>query len=598
MFGRVLLAAVLGLAPVLAAQAWWNDQWSHRKAIKLDTSAQGGAIEVPLADVPVLVRLHSGNFKYFLDIADGGQDLRFLSADDRQPLKFHVERMDQINEIGLVWFRQPALTPNAATDQAWMYFGNQAPTPGQDAPGTYDGAQALVYHFADDIAQTRDVTANGNHPDAISAQPASGSLIAAGAKFAGGQSIKLPDSPSLGLNAATGWTFSAWIKADAPQPQPAYVYDRVDGDKRLSVVIEGSNIYASYAGGADGAPVRTDPARATLSPGWHHLALTAAAGRLTLYLDGVEVAAVDAALANLAGPAVIGASVADDGFLSAELDEVGIANTARPAAWFKFAVASQGTGAKLVVDGGDEGRDGEGGSAEGGGYFGIIVQQVFGNEEAIVEQSVIGICGVMAAIAVLVMFFKAVFLTRARSATRKFLHAYDALGIGADARLDALFESRAYRDSPLFRVYQQGIEEVKRRHAPSAGAAGAGLEEKALASVRAALDATMVRETQRMNSQMVLLTIAISGGPFIGLLGTVVGVMVTFAAIAATGDVNITAIAPGMAAALLATVAGLGVAIPSLFGYNYLGSRIKELNADMHVYADELIARINENYGA
>ena len=108
----------------------------------------------------------------------------------------------------------------------------------------------------------------------------------------------------------------------------------------------------------------------------------------------------------------------------------------------------------------------------------------------------------------------------------------------------------------------------------------------------------MVREGQKVNSQLVLLTIAISGGPFIGLLGTVVGVMVTFAAIAATGDVNIAAIAPGMAAALLATVAGLGVAIPSLFGYNYLGAKAKDIIADMHVFADEFEARVNEYYGA
>ena len=96
---------------------------------------------------------------------------------------------------------------------------------------------------------------------------------------------------------------------------------------------------------------------------------------------------------------------------------------------------------------------------------------------------------------------------------------------------------------------------------------------------------------------MVLLTIAISGGPFLGLLGTVVGVMITFAAIAASGDVNINAIAPGIAAALVATVAGLAVAIPSLFGYNYLGSQIKEIIADMHVFVDEFITRVAEYYG-
>jgi biopolymer transport protein ExbB len=106
-----------------------------------------------------------------------------------------------------------------------------------------------------------------------------------------------------------------------------------------------------------------------------------------------------------------------------------------------------------------------------------------------------------------------------------------------------------------------------------------------------------VRENQRLNKQMVLLTIAISGGPFLGLLGTVVGVMITFAAIAAAGDVNVNAIAPGIAAALVATVAGLAVAIPALFGYNYLGSRIKEIAADMHVFVDEFVTKVAEHYG-
>ena len=93
---------------------------------------------------------------------------------------------------------------------------------------------------------------------------------------------------------------------------------------------------------------------------------------------------------------------------------------------------------------------------------------------------------------------------------------------------------------------------------------------------------------------MVLLSIAIAGGPYLGLLGTVVGVMITFAVIAATGDVNINAIAPGIAAALLATVAGLAVAIPALFAYNYLTVQIKDVIADMRVFADEFLAMIAE----
>ena len=110
----------------------------------------------------------------------------------------------------------------------------------------------------------------------------------------------------------------------------------------------------------------------------------------------------------------------------------------------------------------------------------------------------------------------------------------------------------------------------------------------------ASLDATQVEENQKLDRFMVLLTIAISGGPFIGLLGTVLGVMITFAAIAAAGDVNVNAIAPGIAAALLATVAGLFVAIPALFGYNYLSSRNADISAKMQVFADQFITRLAE----
>jgi biopolymer transport protein ExbB len=60
--------------------------------------------------------------------------------------------------------------------------------------------------------------------------------------------------------------------------------------------------------------------------------------------------------------------------------------------------------------------------------------------------------------------------------------------------------------------------------------------------------------------------------------------------------VNINAIAPGIAAALLATVAGLAVAIPCLFGYNWLASRIKNISADMQVFADELLTKLAETY--
>src|SRR5262249_16134442 len=121
------------------------------------------------------------------------------------------------------------------------------------------------------------------------------------------------------------------------------------------------------------------------------------------------------------------------------------------------------------------------------------------------------------------------------------------------------------RDSSLSHVYRAGAGEVKSR---INGAPAPTLSPKAVEQIRATTDAARRREGQKPNRFIVLLTIGISGGPFLGLLGTVIGVMITFAAIAATGDVNVAAIAPGIAAALVATVAGLAVAIPALFAYN------------------------------
>jgi len=152
-------------------------------------------------------------------------------------------------------------------------------------------------------------------------------------------------------------------------------------------------------------------------------------------------------------------------------------------------------------------------------------------------------------------------------------------------------EVKKLRHSPLFRLYETAIEELDIRRATLGNRPLSGENVEA---IRAAIDATQVEENQKLDSLMVLLTIAIAGGPFIGLLGTVIGVMKTFGGVALAGDVNINAIAPGIAAALLATVAGLAAAIPALFGYNYLNSRITAISDQMRIFVDRLVTRMAE----
>ncbi|MBI4697317.1 MAG: DUF2341 domain-containing protein [Gammaproteobacteria bacterium] len=615
MFARLVWTFVLSLALVPAAEAWWDSGWGYRKAITLDTTGAGAGLTTATGDVPVLVRLHTGNFTHFLDLTDGGGDLRFVDGDDKTPLKHHVEKLDPVNELAFVWVQVPKLKPDsgpapldedgktqaggAPPNKIYMYFGNPKATKAEDAPGTFGAGVAAVYHFGETGGLPQDRSANGNHATAFAGQAVGASLIGPGARFGSG-AMTIPDSPSLKMSAAQGFGFSAWLRIDAPQAE-SHVFDRTDGAQRLTLAIDGTHLYAKYTNGG-GVTIET-PRWEGVTPGaWHHVALVAGNDQVIVYVDGEPRGQVTTTLNDMGGAIAIGAAADNTHPLGAELDEVRIFDIAPAPEAVKFAARSEGTDAKTVGYLADENSESEGageGEAESASYFGIILNQVFGRKEAIVEQSVIGVCVLMALVAFAVMILKQRYLMTCRKATHRFLTAYEHLGIaGEDADLFALSaREKEFHRSPLFRVYKQGVNEIERRLLPAVGSDATALNERSFLAIRAAMDAVMVREGQRLNAQMVLLTIAISGGPFIGLLGTVVGVMVTFAAIAATGDVNINAIAPGMAAALLATTAGLAVAIPALFGYNYLGSRIKELAADMHVFADEFVARLNEVHG-
>jgi biopolymer transport protein ExbB/TolQ len=95
---------------------------------------------------------------------------------------------------------------------------------------------------------------------------------------------------------------------------------------------------------------------------------------------------------------------------------------------------------------------------------------------------------------------------------------------------------------------------------------------------------------------MIVLSTAVAGGPFIGLLGTVWGVMSTFAGIAESRAATLTAMAPGVAAALVATVTGLLVAIPAMFAYNFMVTTIRAITQELDGYATRYATQIVHGY--
>jgi biopolymer transport protein ExbB len=575
------------------------DDWSGQKKINLNTTDSGAALKEELSQVPVLVRLHTGNFAHFLDVKEDGSDLRFFAADGKTPLPYHIEKFDSLNELALIWVQLPKLAAGK-TDHVWMKYGNPNAAPAQDAKAVYDANFVAVYHF-EAPGLPRDQTANANNAVQSTAEHVPASIIGAGAKFNGSQTIVIPASPSLKFD-ESGFTFSAWIKITTPQ-RDAVLFARQDGADGVSVRIDQSKLYARVArGGKTQETARTGE----LAPGaWHHLAVVGGP-RLVVYVDGRETAALDAVTPALAGDVVLAASAGGGNFFSGELDEVQLSNIARGASWIKATALGQGPDAKLVVPG-DDTQSGSGGTS----YIGTILRAV-----TVDGWVVIALLAVMAGVSWWVMINKFLTLRVMLEDNRKFVQAFQKLsrdpgaldqendGSGDEGMSD--FERALsgahdhYQSSPIYRVYHVGVQELKHRFGQTDTylTRGKTLTPQAIDAIRASLDAAQVRENQKLNNLLVLLTIAISGGPFLGLLGTVVGVMITFAAIAATGDVNINAIAPGIAAALVATVAGLLVAIPALFGYNYIVSLIKNIAADMQVFIDEFISKMAEQYAA
>ncbi len=576
----MLVVMLAGLLMAGLSHAAWNADWKQRVKIGLNTAADGLPIAAAVDSPAVLIRLHTGNFP-FAEAKPDGTDLRFIASDDKTPLKFHIEKFDGLNELAFVWVQVPKLAPGAKDAFIWLYYGNPAAAAGDDAKGSYDAAQGLAYHFNEREPLPQDATANANHALRSTAKVIGTGLIGGALAFDGNAELALPSTPSL-KSGVNGLTLSFWIKptdaADAP------VYTQTEGAAPLTIAMRGGKLEAQSG-------TLTATASAPLAVGtWQHVAIVVKDG-LVIYLNGQEVAKAAGNVPDLGGAAVIG-----KGF-KGEIDELQVSTTARSADWIKTAAMSQGQDQKLVVYGPAEG-DGNGES--GPSYLKILLGAV-----TLDGWVVIGILMVMFVISVYVMVTKAAFVRAAARDNDRFKAQFDKFMVniastGSEDGAGAAGEKAAatkYRASSLYRLYASGAQELRGRFDAYAKAGREMvLTDQSINAIRATVDARLVRELQRLNSQMVLLTICIAGGPFLGLLGTVVGVMITFAAIAAAGDVNVNAIAPGIAAALVATVAGLAVAIPALFGYNYLTSKISELTSDMQVFIDEFVTRVAENH--
>ncbi|MEI7445862.1 MAG: DUF2341 domain-containing protein [Burkholderiales bacterium] len=577
----LLCALVLG-----TAHAQVNDDWKNRAKLALDTTASGVPVKSALQQFVVPVRLHTGNFDFRAAKPDGS-DVRFLGPDGKAVLPHRIESWDLANELAVAWVQVPTLAPNAKDAFIWIASGN--PKAEASAPvALHDGRTVLSTRLGE---ATRNDAGDGVVLEATgtTVEPVG---IAGGALKLGPAGRLNASGPALRYG-ADGTTLMAWVQLPAAESTGALVSLK-GATTTIDVALAKGvpSLTVNGAAPAPGQPAPKGPAvangTAAISPAqWHHIALVAGE-RVALFVDGAEVASVAARVTDQPLTIAFGGGAAFD------LDELTVATVARSPEWIRVSQATQGPDAALVSL-----------ADEGGGeisHFKILIDNL-----TLDGKIVIYILVVMFVIAAWVIVAKAIALSRAAKANQRFLEAFRSSGDEAflvpgfgSASIGAAATSSRFAGSPLHAMFEAAAEQVRKRvpdGATTAEAARGAIGERSMNAIRAAVDAALVRENNRLNRLIVLLTIAISGGPFIGLLGTVVGVMITFAAIAAIGDVNINSIAPGIAAALLATVAGLAVAIPALFAYNWLASKIKELVSEMQIFGDELTSRISEAFG-
>ena len=192
-----------------------------------------------------------------------------------------------------------------------------------------------------------------------------------------------------------------------------------------------------------------------------------------------------------------------------------------------------------------------------------------------------------------VMISKVVQMRRAKKLNRFFDAEYRAQKNVLD-----VFDRRVQAEGcPLFMVYQAGSLELDARlKNPDGNGRKQFVSLKGMEHVKRSMENAVAQESLKLESGLILLAIAVSGAPFLGLLGTVWGVMSTFGGIAQQEVATMAAMAPGVSAALITTVAGLLVAIPSMFAYNWLVHNLRVHTVELDNFAQELVSKMETEY--
>jgi biopolymer transport protein TolQ len=192
-----------------------------------------------------------------------------------------------------------------------------------------------------------------------------------------------------------------------------------------------------------------------------------------------------------------------------------------------------------------------------------------------------------------VIAYKALYLNRAQKESLRFLEAF-----WQAKRLDAVYqEAEQKRRSPIAHMFKAGYVELSKLQTHKQGGGGESIHgEGDLENIERALRRSYTSETTMLESMVPFLATVGSAAPFIGLFGTVIGIIDAFHQIANQGSANLATVAPGIAEALGTTAIGLIAAVPAVMAYNYFARRIKVLMAEMDSFSNDFLNIVKRHF--
>ncbi len=192
-----------------------------------------------------------------------------------------------------------------------------------------------------------------------------------------------------------------------------------------------------------------------------------------------------------------------------------------------------------------------------------------------------------------IIFTKYRFMRRARQESAEFLDIF----WNRRSLSDAFAASKQLRYSPLARVFRVAYIELRKVNKPQPSSADSAKEEglklthdvAAVDNIKRALRRALNVELTGLNKAVPFLATTGNTTPFIGLFGTVWGIMSAFRGIGLRGSASLAVVAPGISEALIATAAGLAAAIPAVVAYNYFSSKVRVLESEMHNFSADFL---------